>query len=398
MPTIRIPNKSASGGVAASGTPAARGAGVVDTPPAWGSINPVYTEGVAYTYPLPVTDAQGHAITITAINPLPSGFTIVGVGLRYDGTVAAGNIANFRLRATANGLSTDSVAFSANIQAPPVASGFFTGWQPIQRIAALNSGDNNNGISYAGKQARFIGMPDGRYFFIGGDNLNSGEQRIWSLNPSIWRNTAVPNGWKLEHPYWPADGNVYPVHHDCSSVTWDSKRRVFCQVGGFNYGNGSDAPANKIPVVERVMEFNPFKAQGTQWRNTGVIYQQQGLGARGSERVGGAFYDPVLDYVFHGGTAGSYIHAFDPATPGNEKFAFKARVDQPELELAQDGEMLHCLAIDVLNRWLWVMWSDMFNNPTRYIFRFTLPNTRAGLPSDNSTINWTSRGSPLQEG
>jgi hypothetical protein len=366
----------------------------------------VYTEGVAYTYPLPVTDAQGHAITITAINPLPSGFTIVGVGLRYDGTVAAGNIANFRLRATANGLSTDSVAFSANIQAPPVSSGFFEGYQ-LSKFACVNYPSTTSyptrGIeTHDTKHTSWVQHPNGRKYLLGGDfydhnpfgDYSFGTQAVWSYDPTLSADpVGTTNAWKAEHDHWPPPGNSVPYKHDKSSLGWDSKRRVFWQIAGMNYSVGlTGTPAGVNSFANKVGFFDPSKPKNTQWTNTGVPYLDGN-----NENHGHCWYDSVLDVVFSGTPlGGGVLQFFDCA---NLAWFGKVRFNSvPKLD-AYNSYNVSVIYYDVPTRTVYLYGArptqvthlDPITALSAGIFKFQLPTSRTELPAAGASADWSAK-------
>jgi len=282
--------------------------------------------------------------------------------------------------------------------APPVrpVSGFFSSWQPVQYTALSYIGNNDNGPAYSGKHTTWAQHPNGRSYMFGGDVTTSATPQMWSLNASLWNTTTPSSGWRLEASDLPLDNNYWPWKRDKTAVAWDSKRRVFWDVGGYNmpFSSGT-VPPNKLPIYQKCASFDPAKPLNTRWTPTTVTYQTQGLGTIGGERVGPAVYDPVLDFVIHGGDGGSRLHFFDPATPGNEKFAFTARFDNPELEIVADGWYVHVVTLDPVNRWVWVVRGNMFGNKTMNICRITLPNSRSGLPTDGSSVNWTSRATSI---
>jgi hypothetical protein len=402
---------SAAAGTSVTGTLV--GVGIGGTAPVWNSTPSLSVTATQSGFAAFSFTGTPTSVTVEPGDTLPGWVSAITVaGISWNTSAVAGSAYSFRLRATnAFGYSTSN-AISGTVAAAPASSGFFAGWTPQQYVAirSLSSapdGSEVNGMPCTGKQTRLIAHPDGKQYFFGGDTPNSGDQRIWTLNPGTWQPSTPSTGWTMVHPWWPNTGNVYPVHHDCSSVVWDSKRRVFWQVGGYNYTYGGTTPpeyggpAGVTGFRFTVGEFNPAKAIGTQWRDTGVQYQLQALDSLGGEYVGPAVYDPVLDLVFHGGDRfwNAKLHAFDPATPGTEKFAFVANFSQPQLEISTGGALCHVVGIDVANRWIWIIrqnrfWDSTNNRPqdkTKHIYRVDLPSTRSGLPADGSGIDWTSR-------
>ncbi|MEG0821681.1 MAG: hypothetical protein RR412_08185 [Burkholderiaceae bacterium] len=272
---------------------------------------------------------------------------------------------------------------------PPLPnSDFLAGWTVQKRTLTTVARHNDTGLPNTTKHTTLARHPNGRAYLFGGDfpsttgYADSGSQIQYSLKPSLWVEPNPASGWRLEQEYWPADGNQYPVHHDKSAVAWDSRRRVFWMVGGFNFGNGSDAQANKIPFVAKVAKFDPAKAKGTQWSATSAAY----IGG-GSEKFGNAVYDPVLDVVISFNPSLSGLQIFDcsaAAWLGHARFPGVAGLDIP-----RDGYVLNVLAIDPTQRLIWVMRSDSYST-TKNIYKVRLPTARSGLAAAGSANNWAS--------
>jgi hypothetical protein len=370
----------------------------VPTTPTWTAVPvPVIFAGVAGGYTLPVANAT--SASWVGPGSQPAWLTFVDASpprITWTAAATVQDIASVVLNATGPGGSIPCAPFTLSVQAAPPATGFFAGWQAVQHVATNYAADNDLGLNFQGKQSRMIAHPSGRTYYFGGDNPNSGEQRMWSLNASTWNTTTPSTGWRLEHPEWPLSGYQFPIHQDANAVAWDSKRRVFWVLAGYNFQYlgttppNYGGPAGVTGFKDVVSKFDPSKPIGTRW--TPLALPMKVGSINGKEYLGQAFYDPVLDLAFHGTDAGPWVHAFDPAT---ETFAFKASFYHPALDITNFYDVMHCLGIDPVNRWLYLIRTNRNAERGTDVYRVLLPNTRAGLPTNDTNVDWTSRATQV---
>jgi hypothetical protein len=377
---------SAAAGTSVTGTLV--GVGIGGTAPVWNSTPSLSVTATQSGFAGFSFTGTPTSVTVEPGDTLPGWVSAITIaGISWGTAATAGATFSFRLRATnAFGYSASST-ISGTVAAAPPATGFFAGYTLQGKYSLTDQPrDDNQGVAKATKQVRWLEHPNRRAYFFGGDVVDTGTQQQWSVDTSKWVEGNRPAAWKLEHPKWPADGNVYPIHHDCTAGAWDSKRRVFWQIGGYNAGTGTDAPANKIAVYGKVMSFDPAKPVGTQWTNTGVDYQR---GPR--EDYGWAVYDPTLDVVLSaipGGTASYYPYAdgyfrvqvWDCTT---QTFRGNIVIKKPDLYVDQDGKHGHMVGIDPIERTLWVMMANGNQgfSSDKHIYKVTLPSTLAGWPA-----------------
>ena len=114
----------------------------LDNAPVWGTLSPSFVFGSSSSYVLPVSDPENDPITITG--SLPSGFSISGVTLVYNGSAAIGSYSGLQLTATANGKSTPSSTFTIIVQASPAATAELWGstYRYLDNIWKLYRRDN----------------------------------------------------------------------------------------------------------------------------------------------------------------------------------------------------------------------------------------------------------------
>lgn len=93
--------------------------------PVWTATpSPSFTQGIAANYPLSgvSSDPQGGTLTYTSIGAaLPTGVTIVGTNLAYDGIGSPTTVAALQIRATSSAGSSNSALFSLTIAAGALA-------------------------------------------------------------------------------------------------------------------------------------------------------------------------------------------------------------------------------------------------------------------------------------
>lgn len=278
----------------------------------------------------------------------------------------------------------------ANQPAPPPPnvspSPYFAGWVVQKRKLTDISRHDDKGLPAGGKHTSWAQHPNGRAYLFGGDwspaastggNAGSGNQIQYSLDPGRWADDDPTTAWRLEHEYWPSSGNTLPLHHDKSAVAWDSRRRVFWMVGGFNFVKGGtvapqyDAPAGVVPTAFRVMRFDPTRPRSTQWSDTGVAYQTN----NNPEGFGNAVYDPVLDVVI------SYLPSADVtrlqvwdcgAQVWLNNLIFNSFAS---LAIPRSGYAVSVVAIDPVHRIIWVLREDGYSN-AKNLVKVSLPASR----------------------
>jgi hypothetical protein len=271
------------------------------------------------------------------------------------------------------------------------------GWVVDKRPLVTTASENDNGLPRTTKHVRLANHPGGRLYVYGGDwpntiGYDSGVQTQYSVEPARWLPSGQSTGWRREFPYWPASGNAVPRHHDTSAVAWDSKRRVFWQIGGMSLGDGSDAPAGVISVQNRVMRFDPYAPLNSRWYSTGVPYKPAGGGSGSSEKYGEAIYDPVLDVCISG----------FPSSPGRiqiwdcyaQNWFGTAYFTNAELDVPRDGYSVTVAGFSAEERKLWLLRSDTVTT-TKNLVAVALPNSRAELPAPGADVNWSSRAAPV---
>lgn len=265
-------------------------------------------------------------------------------------------------------------------------SPYFAGWVVQKRSLVDMSRHDDKGLPAGGKHTSWAQHPNGRAYLFGGDwspaastggNQGSGNQIQYSLDPGRWVNDDPTTAWRLEHEYWPSAGNTLPLHHDKSAVAWDSRRRVFWQVGGFNFVKGGtsapqyDAPAGVAPTVGKVMRFDPARPRSTQWSDTGVAYKTN----NNPEGFGNAVYDPVLDVVI------SYLPSADVTRLQLWDCGARAWLNNivfnsfAPLEIPRSGYAVSVVTIDPVHRLLWVLREDSAST-NKNLVKVALPTSR----------------------
>jgi hypothetical protein len=154
---------------------------------------------------------------------------------------------------------------------------------------------------------------DGRVYECGGDYpgkqySDSGRNEIWSCDP------RKPNVWRLEYPYEGFPGDVQPAGPDEVAWTWDSRRKVFWMVPGFQYGDRG-LPLKAKQLGGHLCTFDP---QTRKWTDRGPADRTQKLARVGfGHHV--AITDEIHRFAWHG-AAGMVVAIYNCET-GREEIA-----------------------------------------------------------------------------
>ncbi len=129
---------------------------------------------------------------------------------------------------------------------------------------------------------------DGMFYINGGDydgpvnplyGLQSGRNEMWQMN-------VAASSIKLIQPFCRTDGGVQPSGPDECGWCWDSKRKVFWHVPGYQWGARGCNPASEIRGT--IMAFDPAKTEKP-WTNVGPRFNAIDLTW--------SVYDPVRDSI-----------------------------------------------------------------------------------------------------
>jgi hypothetical protein len=192
------------------------------------------------------------------------------------------------------------------------------------------------------KHQRLVYIPDtNRVYFYSGDFSGPPAQSSfrtdmfsYDIAKSVSSDASDYQNWILEWPYCGFSGQVSPMHTDEAPFTWDSKRKVFWAMGGFEsstdnavamcnngalfYGSSAATPGNTLGNAYHgpdILQFDPaqrkFVRPDPKYKLPGDAVAQDGtplLG--GAQTPRHAVYNPVTDEIImmgqHGGW-GNYV-------------------------------------------------------------------------------------------
>ena len=137
---------------------------------------------------------------------------------------------------------------------------------------------------------------NGRIYFNGGDY--SGPSGIQSGRNETFSYDIPTDTWTLEHPYCPAPGNTIAAHPDETGWIYDSTRKVFWMVPGYQGGITSKDQSvcgdTSLWSRGQMMTFDPAT---NKWTNPGRKDINDGLGLSAGTHLY-AQYDPVKDQIY----------------------------------------------------------------------------------------------------